>query len=76
MKHRVLIVGDMNVHSPIWNPHCHQRKNAGPLEDFIDSYDWIVNNDPDYYATRPSSQGQLSIIDLALTSPELGQLPV
>ncbi len=75
MKRQVLIVGDMNAYSPMWNPYCHLRKNAGPLEELIDGYDLIVNNDPDY-TTRPSSQGQLSIIDLALTSPELGQLLV
>lgn len=34
----------------------------------------LVNDDPDY-ATRPSSAG-ISIIDLALTSPELGPLRV
>ena len=73
IKGRVLIVGDMNAHSPMWNPHCHTKKNAGPLEELIDSYELIVNNDPDY-ATRPSSQGSVSIIDLALTSPSLGPL--
>ena len=73
IKRRVLIVGDMNAHSPVWNPHCHLKKNAGPLEELIDSYELIVNNDPDY-ATCPSSRGQLSIIDLALTSLELSQL--
>ena len=73
MKRRVLIVGDMNAHSPIWNPHCHTRKNAGPLEGLTDSYESIVNNDPDH-ATRPLSQGSVSIIDLALTSPSLGPL--
>lgn len=57
----------------MWNPHCQRRNNAGPLEQLIDSYELIVNNDPDY-ATRPSSQGSLSIIDLALISPELGPL--
>ena len=75
IKRQVLIVGDINAHSPVWNPYCHRRKNAGPLEELIDSYELIVNNDPDY-ATRPSSQGSLSIIDLALTSPELGPLSV
>lgn len=57
----------------MWNPHCHTRKNAGPLEELIDNYEFIVNNDPDY-ATHLSSQGSVSIIDLALTSPSLGPL--
>ncbi len=75
IKRRVMIVGDMNAHSPVWNPHCERRKNAGPLEQLLDTYELIVNNDPDY-ATRPSSQGSTSIVDLALTSPSLGPLCV
>lgn len=63
----------MNAHSPIWNPHCQTRKNAGPLEELIENYELIVNHDPDY-ATRPAIQGGVSIIDLALSSPELGPL--
>ena len=60
----------MNAHSPIWNSHCRQNINAGPLEELIESYELIVNNDTDF-STRPSSPG-ISIIDLALTSPDLG----
>lgn len=74
IKRRVLIVGDMNAHSTMWNPHCHKRQNAGPLETLIETYELLVNNDPDY-ATRLSSGG-ISIIDLALTSPQLGPLRV
>ncbi len=64
----------MNSHSTMWNPHCHQRQNASPLEDLIETYELIVNNDTDF-PTRPSSRG-LSIIDLALTNSELGPLRV
>ena len=64
----------MNAHSPIWNPHCRQRVNARPLEELIDNYELIVNNNTDFL-TRPLSPG-ISIIDLALTSPELGPLRV
>ena len=64
----------MNAHSPVWNPHCHQRQNAGPLEELIETYELLVNNDTDF-PTRPGSQG-ISIIDLALTSQGLGLLRV
>lgn len=74
IKRRVLIVGDMNVHNTMWNPHCHRRQNGGPLEMLIETYELLVNNDPDY-ATRPSSGG-IFIINLALTSPELSPLRV
>ena len=69
---RVLIVGDMNAHCPIWNPHCSQRQNAGPLEELIETYELLVNNNTDF-PTRPGSRG-ISIIDLALTNPDLGLL--
>ncbi len=70
----MLIVGDMNAHSTMWNPHCHQKQNAGPLEKPIETYGLIVNKDTDF-PTRPSSR-RLSIIDLALTNFELGPLQV
>lgn len=50
----MLIVGDMNAHGPIWNLHCHIRKNVGPLEELIDSNELLVNNNFDY-ATCPLS---------------------
>lgn len=74
MKGRVLIIGDINAHSSIWNPHCWQNVNTGSLKELIESYELIVNKDTDFF-TRPSSPG-ISIIDLALTSPELGLLRV
>lgn len=58
----------------MWNPHCRQRQNAGPLEELIEKYELLVNNDTDY-ATCPLSSG-ISIIDLALTNPEFGLLRV
>lgn len=73
LKGRVLVLGNMNAHSPMWNPHCQTRKNSGPLEALIDRFELIVNKNPDY-ATRPISHGGVSIIDLALSSPELGPL--
>lgn len=69
----MLILRDTNAHSPIWNPHYQRRKNSGLLEELIERYELIVNNDPKY-STRPASQGGVSIIDLALSSPELGPL--
>lgn len=58
----------------MWNPYCRQNVNAGPLEELIERYELVVINDTDF-PTRPSSPG-MSIIDLALTSPELGSLQV
>ncbi len=74
IRGQVLIIGDVNAHSLMWNPHCRQRINAGPLEELIESYELIVNNDTDF-PTCPSSPG-ISIIDLAITSSDLGPLRV
>ncbi len=74
IRERVLIVGDINAHNTIWNPHCRQPKNAGSLEELIEGFELIVNNNTDF-PTRLSSQG-ISIIDLALISPELGVFQV
>ena len=74
IRGRVLIVEDMNAHSPSWNPHCRQRQNAGPLKEMIETYDLFVNNNTDF-STRPRSW-EFSIIDLALTNPDLGVLRV
>lgn len=38
IRGRVLIVGDMNAHSTMWNPHCHQKQNASPLEDPVERF--------------------------------------
>lgn len=55
IRERVLLVGDMNAHSPIWNSHCQRRKNAKPLEDLIEKFGLLVNNEPGR-TTRPASQ--------------------
>lgn len=72
IRGRMLLLGDMNAHSPSWNSHCTRRQNAGPLEELIDIFELIVNNSPDI-PTRPASQG-VSIIDLALITGLLGPL--
>ena len=74
IRGQVLIAGDMNAHSPMWNLCCHQRQNAGPLEELIERYELLVNNDTDV-PIQLASRG-VSIIDLALTSPDLGLLRV
>ncbi len=72
IRGRVLIAGDINAHSPVWNPHCHRRQNAFVLEELIDKFSLLINNEPGR-PTRPASQGVL-VIDLALSIVELGLL--
>ena len=58
----------------MWNFYYRQSKNVGPLEELIEGFELIVNNNTNFL-THPSSQG-ISIIDLALTCPKLGILRV
>ncbi len=69
IRGRVLIARDINAHSPVWNAYCHQKQNASVLEEIIDEYGLLVNNEP-RRSTRPVSQ----VIDLALSTPALGPL--
>ena len=61
-----ILAGDFNAHSPLWNPRCTARRDAGFLEDLIRTYELVVKNDNQ--ATRPAS-GCHSIIDLVLATP-------
>lgn len=70
IRGRVLLLGDMNAHSPLWNPHCQRRINAKPLEELIEKFHLLINNESGR-ATRPASRG-VSIIDLSLSTIELG----
>jgi ribonuclease HI len=72
---RCMVLGDFNAHSPLWNPHSGTRANAGPLEAIIERYELCINNTPGE-STRPKSTPGISIIDLTLTSPEMGPLPL
>ena len=72
IRGRVLIAGDINAHSFVWNPHCHRKQNASVLEELIDQFGLLINNEPGR-STRPISQG-ISVIDLALSTSELGPL--
>lgn len=63
------MLGDINAHSPVWNPHCQRRKNAKPLEDLIEIFDLLINNELGQ-TTRPAS-ADVSVIDLALSTVEL-----
>lgn len=50
----------------MWNPHCWQQKNAHLLEELIEGFEFIINNDSDF-PICPQSQG-ISIIHLTLTN--------
>lgn len=74
MRGRVLIIEDINAHTPMCNPYFWQNINARLLKKLIKGYKLIVNNNSDFL-TRLSSL-RVFIIHLALTSPKLGLLCV
>ncbi|KAI0998334.1 hypothetical protein K3495_g9861 [Podosphaera aphanis] len=74
IENRTILLGDFNTHSPYWNPARQHRQRADGLESIIKRYDLIVNNDTTI-ATRPKQSPGLSIIDLTLTTPDIGLLP-
>jgi len=74
LQGRCLVLGDFNAHSPLWNPQSARRAHAGPLEPLIEQHDLLVTNDPEE-PTRPKSTPGISIIDLSITSQDLGLLP-
>ena len=70
---RTILLGDFNAHSPIWNPLISTRIEAGPLEEIVEKYDLILNNEPGVI-TRPNARKNQSIIDLTFTSTAIGLL--
>lgn len=45
IRGRVLFLGDVNAHSPIWNPYSRGKKNGNPLEDLIEKFHLFINNE-------------------------------
>lgn len=70
---RTILFGDFNAHSPIWNPLISTKIEAGPLEQIIENFDLILNNEPGVI-TRPNARKNKSIIDLTFTTTPIGLL--
>jgi len=71
MRHsRVIVAGDMNAHSLMWNPKARSRRNAAFWENLITEHALVVWNSEE--ATRMGAgASNHSIIDLTLTSRSL-----
>lgn len=72
IRRRFLMAGNINTHSSVWNSYCHKRENTTIFEEIIKQFRLFINNKPTR-ATRPSTK-DVSIIDLALLSTQLGPL--
>jgi hypothetical protein len=76
LRERVMLLGDFNAHSPLWDPF-QTRKNVGPLEDIIAEFGLILNNEPGAItrsAEAVNSYYLKSIINLTFITPEIGSL--
>lgn len=67
IRGRFLMAGDINAHSPVRNSHCHKNQNATILEEIIEQFGLLINNEPGRATCHFSRE--LSIIDLVLSSP-------
>lgn len=75
IENRTILLSDFNLHSLCWNPVCQQGQRAIGLKAIKDQFELIVNNDVTV-ATRPEQLPGLSIIELTLTTPDIGHLSV
>ena len=66
------MAGDINTHSPIWNPHCQRKQNNTILKDLIEQFGLFINNKPG--RSTCLSNKEVLVIDLALSSIELGPI--
>lgn len=71
---RTLLVGDFNAYSSYWNSFCKTRIRADKLEKIIDQHKLPVDNDMTI-PTRPKQTLGCFIIDITMTTPDIGYLP-
>jgi len=67
---RVIIAGDMNAHSKMWNPRATRSRHHTFWERLIEEEDLFVWNTEEATRMGPGAEN-LSIIDLTLSSPNI-----
>jgi len=67
---RVIIAGDMNAHSKVWNPRATRNRNHTFWERLIEEEDFFVWNKEEATRLGPGAENH-SIIDLTLSSPNI-----
>lgn len=65
---RVVVAGDMNAHSKMWNPQARGRKNATFWEEVIENFDMVIWN-PEQGTRKASVSDTVAIIDLTISTP-------
>lgn len=66
----MVLLRDFNVHSPEWNIHSGEKRDAARLVKLIESYNLILNNEEgkEMWLTQAEIT---SIIDLAVTTRDI-----
>ena len=67
---RTIFISDFNTHSPMWNPVHQPTTRARTLEELLTQFELMTINELGV-TTRRSSEN-MSIIDLTITSPSMG----
>lgn len=63
----VVICGDFNTHSPMWNEKCSQRRDSSFLEGLVEQHNLqIINNGQTTWSTIREGKHIESIIDITL----------
>lgn len=71
----MVILGEFNAHSQNMNVYWEEGRDAAELEQLVDTYNLIVNNELEK-ATRPTRSKITSIINLRYTTPDIGILDI
>ena len=67
---QIIIAGDMNAHSEMWNPRAKYRRNATFWEDLIERENLFIWNNEEAARCGLAANNH-SIIDRTLSSPNL-----
>jgi hypothetical protein len=69
-RRRVIIAGDMNTHSKVWNPSAYRSRSHDFWEMLIEKEDLVVWNSEEVTRIGPTPMNH-SIIDLTISSPNM-----
>jgi endonuclease/exonuclease/phosphatase family metal-dependent hydrolase len=69
----MVICGDFNTHSPMWDEECNRRRDSVFLENLIETHNLeVVNDGPPTHTTMRHNQAIESKIDVTLSERKRG----
>ena len=71
-RKNLIVTGDFNAHSPMWNTTCLKADHHGKaIERITNRNDLCILNDPESYTYFSRTHGTFSSIDLTITTSEI-----